>query len=372
MRPGDRPVRRFGRLVSEAVRMGWSQPVATSVTAIIVAGVCAVIVSTTGQTVAAERDVLSRIDQAGTRTVIIEDTQGLAAFDPQVVERIESLDGVTWAVGFGPATDVQPAGIRGAQPVAMRALHGTLPNQVTTSPWDHTPGTALAGTQALQTLGFETAAGPVTPTNNDPDIGVVGWLYADPPLEFLNTTLTRAPSQNDTQVLRIYALIDTPQRVPTVTDAIAAILDPQDPTSVGIQTSEALVAVRAAVQGELGTYGRNLITLILTAGLILTALNVYGAVTTRRRDFGRRRALGASRTDITTLITTQTTLTAIIGATLGTTAGTIIVDQTLGTTPTPQFLTAITALAIIATTLAALPPAIIAAYRDPVTILRVP
>lgn len=365
-------MRRLVRLASEAVRMGLSQPATTAVTAVIVAAVCGVIVSTTGQTVAAEREVLSRIDEAGTRTVVVEDTQGRAGFDPDVVERIAALDGVSWAVGFGPASDVRPAGVAGAQPVAIRTLHGVLPDVVEASPWDQRVGTALAGVEALAALGFETAAGPVRPSGDGPDVGVVGWLRADAPLEFMNRALVRDPSGGDDQVIRVFALVESPQRVPTVAAAIGSVLDPDDPSSVAVQTSEALVAVRAAVQGELGTYGRNLITLVLAAGLVLTALNVYGAVTTRRRDFGRRRALGASRPDIVTLITTQTTLTAIVGAALGTIVGAITVERILGTTPDVAFLVAIAVLAVIATTAAAVPPAVVAAFRDPVTILRVP
>lgn len=351
--------------------MGVSQPVATVVTAVIVAAVCAVIISTTGQTVAAERDVLGRIDDAGTRTIVVEDTQGGAAFDASVVERVAALADVEWAVGFGAASDVRPAGLAGAQAVAIRPFFGSLPDLIATSGWDQKPGTALAGVDAISLLGFETAAGPVQPTGDGAPVGVVGWVRADPPLDFLNRALLTVPT-GDEAVIRVVALAVAPQRVPALAAAIAAVLDPADPTSVAIQTSETLVQVRAAVQGELGTYGRNLITLILAAGLVLSALNVYGVVTTRRRDFGRRRALGASRLDIIALVTTQTVSTAFVGAAAGATVGTLIVDRTLGTAPQPAFTIAVAVLAVIATAIAAIPPATVAAYRDPVRILRVP
>ena len=81
---------------------------------------------------------------------------------------------------------------------------------------------------------------------------------------------------------------------------------------------------------------------------------------------------GASRLDIIALVTTQTIATALLGAGAGAAIGTLIVDRTLGTTPQPAFVVAIAALATLATALAALLPATIAAYRDPVRILRVP
>lgn len=357
-------------VVAEGLRMAIAQPAATVVTAVIVAAVCGVIVSTTGQTVAVERDVLGRIDDAGTRTILVEDTQGDADFDPLVVERIEALSDTEWAVGFGIATDVRPVGLPASPAVPIRSVFGILPEIVTTSPWGIEPGTALAGVEALPRLGFVTAAGPVLATDG-PELGVVGWLRAGSPLEFLNRALLTAPTA-EAEVVRIFVLADTPQRVPILADGIRSVLDPADPASVSIQTSETLVQVRAAVQGELGTYGRNLVTLVLGAGLILTALNVYGAVTTRRRDFGRRRALGASRLDIVVVVTTQTVATATVGAAMGAVVGTLVVQRIVGITPQTDFALAVACLAVMAAGVAALPPALIAAYRDPVRILRVP
>ncbi len=112
--------------------------------------------------------------------------------------------------------------------------------------------------------------------------------------------------------------------------------------------------------------------MILGIGLLLVGLNLYGAVTTRRRDFGRRRALGATRPTIIGLIATQTLLLAALGAALGATVATTLIWQRTGLPPDWPFTTAIITLTTLAATTASLPPAIIAAYRDPLTILRVP
>lgn len=352
--------------------MARAQLAATAVTAVIVAAVCGVIVSTTGQTVAIERDVLSRIDDAGTRTIILEDSDGRAQFDPGAIDRIEALVGVEWAIGFGPASDVRAAGLDGGPGVPIRSFVGALPPAVTTSAWNPERGVALAGIEALHALGFETAAGPIQPVGrNEPQIGVGGWVRADPPLEFLNRALLTVANENE-PVVRIIVLASSADRVAGTTHAIRALLDPEDPTSVSVRTSDALVQVRAAVQGELGNWGRNVVTLVLGAGLILTAMNVLGAVTARRRDFGRRRALGASRLDIMLLVTAQTVATAIAGAVAGALVGTVFVYQVLGTAPHAEFAVAVSTLAVLAAGAAALPPAVIAAYRDPVRILRLP
>jgi len=365
-------VKRLGGLLVEALRMALAQPIATAVTSVIVAAACGVILSTTGQTVAIERDVLGRIDDAGTRTIVVEDTEGRADLDQGVVQRIEALAGVDWAVGFSVTRDARPAGIGGGAAVPIRGLVGELPTTVSTTSWDRRPGAALAGVDALAALGFATAAGPVQPVAVDePQLAVVGRLSADAPLDFLNRGLLTVVAP-DEHVMRIIVLAESTQDVPELADGIREVLDPADPASVAIQTSDALLQVRAAVRGELGIWGRNLVTVVLGAGLVLTALNVFGAVTARRRDFGRRRALGASRTDVLLLVTAQTVATAVAGAALGVAAGMAVVLQLIGTSPQFEFGAAIAVLAVIATAIAALPPAIVAAYRDPVRILRVP
>jgi putative ABC transport system permease protein len=353
--------------------MATSQPVSSVVTGLIVGAVCGVILSTTGQTVQAEQQVLSRIDEAGTRSVTITDTNGAAGIRPDAVSRISRISGVEWVIGLGPAQDVRAAGIPAGNPTAVRALYGNLPDVITSDRWDQNSGTVLIGPVAQRTLGLEVPAGGVT-TGDGADLAVVGGFIAGDPLGFLNrSALTVAdPAGPDPVVRSIHILAVSPEDVAKTAEAALLMLDAADPTSIGVETSATLAGIRAAVQGELGEYGRQLVTLILAVGLILVALNLYGSVTVRRRDFGRRRALGASRTTIITLITTQTMVVALIGATLGTLIGGALVWRWTNTPPDLPFSVAIATLAILTAALAAIPPALIAAYRDPVRILRVP
>jgi putative ABC transport system permease protein len=130
--------------------------------------------------------------------------------------------------------------------------------------------------------------------------------------------------------------------------------------------------VRAAVAGELGRFGRRLVLAALAVGLILVTIMVYGSVTLRRQDFGRRRALGASRTTIITLVVVEKTMIAVCGAAVGLIGGGIMVWRLTGGLPNTPFLVAVSILAVLAVALATIAPAMIAAYRDPVRVLRVP
>ena len=62
---------RWMAVVREALATSWAQPVASVVTIVMVAGMCATVLLTTGRTVGAEQAVISSIDSAGTRSIIV-------------------------------------------------------------------------------------------------------------------------------------------------------------------------------------------------------------------------------------------------------------------------------------------------------------
>ncbi len=111
---------------------------------------------------------------------------------------------------------------------------------------------------------------------------------------------------------------------------------------------------------------------VLAAGLLLVALTLIGAVSQRRRDFGRRRALRASRSTVVALVLLQTSAAALVGVAAGGVAGLVLVNRLAGSLPSPGFTFGVVVLTLLTALLAAVPPAVLAAYRDPVRILRVP
>lgn len=358
------------RLALEAIRTAKSQPVSSVVTALIVSAVCSVILSTTGQTVQAERQVLSQIDAAGTRSVILADTDGRAGITSDAVGRIAAISGVEWVIGLGPATDVRTPANPGGQPAAIRNFFGDIPASLVVFGLPLSPGMALVGDEAQTTLGLDQPVGGVV--GDEKEYAIVGSFHASEPLSFLNRTLISGPTPEETTVRAIHILTKRPQDVATVSEAALALLGAADKSSVGIQTSEELAEIRSAIENELGSFGRRLIAIVLGVGLILAALNVYGTVTTRRRDFGRRRALGAGRPLIVALVALQTVFTAVVGAIMGTVCATLAVSRINDHPPDWGFAVAVGVLAVMATALASIPPALVAAYRDPVRILRIP
>lgn len=94
---------------------------------------------------------------------------------------------------------------------------------------------------------------------------------------------------------------------------------------------------------------------------------MYGFASTRRREFGRRRALGARRTQLVLLVVAQTALTGGVGASAGALLGARVTEGV-----SLSFMLAVAVLSTAASALAAVVPATAAARRDPVAVLRQP
>lgn len=120
-----------------------------------------------------------------------------------------------------------------------------------------------------------------------------------------------------------------------------------------------------------GDYGRGLLLLTLGAGAVLVAVVVLAEVLLRRRDLGRRRALGASQWGLVGLVVARTVVAAVPGALLGAVGGAVI--AAIWAQPPPlEFTCAVTVLTGLVSGIAAIPPAFLAAVRDPVGVLRTP
>lgn len=368
---------RLRSLVREGIATAWSQRLPTVITALVTATVCGVILATTGQSAAAEQRVLSRIDDVGTRTIRIEDFSGAAGMSPLSVGSVSQLSGVRWAIGVGPVNDVRNAALGGAgQPVPSRALYGALPAAIRVTGRPPTTGEALVSQQGQVALGLSQPAGGVT--GIAVDAAVVGAFTADAPLQDLNgSTLILADARpiqagSGTGLRRIYVMAEDVHAVDPLTTAVRAALSAEDASQIRIETPRTILDLRTVVAGDLGQSGRRIMLLVLGVGLLLVATTLFGAVSTRRREFGRRRALGASRSAVVTIVLMHSLVSASVGVLLGTTAGLLAVWRTAGSFPAPEFTAGVAVLALLVAFVASVPPALLAAYRDPVRILRVP
>lgn len=395
-RPRNTGVRGMA-LLREGAAIARSQLVASIVTALIVAAVCGVVLGTTGQAAAAEARVIANIDRAGTRTLVVSDSNGQAGILPASVPAIRRLDGLGWVLGLGPVVDVRNAALgEAAEPVPSRVFYGPLPDAVTVTGRAPAPGEALVGSAATSSLGVDE---PYTGIVGDGvDTGTVGRFNAAEPLTFLNRSIllagppapmnaamdstvegTSLPSdsgpsadRSDAVLREIHVTIDRIEDVERLSQAIRAVVVADDPRYVAVETPQELVELREVIASELGANARRLMLLVLSLGLVVVAITLAGAVSLRRRDFGRRRALGATRSTIVALVLVHTAAAAVPGAIVGAAAGLALLSRLAGALPTWAFTGGVCLLAIVTALVGAVPPAILAALRDPVRILRVP
>lgn len=367
------PVQRWAAVAREALATARAQPVASIVSIVIVAGMCATVLLTTGRTVGAEQAVLSTLDSAGTRSIVVR-AEGAAGLDQSVLDRVSGIDGIEWAAAFGAATDVRNAAIPEGTRVPVRLVWGEELSAIGVA--DTQPlgsGSAYASALALRQLGMLDGVGGIVSTDGA-DYAVMGELEVPDFLQFLEplVVVPRETSDAAASVSVLVVIAETPDLVGPVSDAVLSVLAVDDPTKVKVSTSESLAKLRALVQGQLGSFGRNLVIVIFALTAMLVAAILYGLVMLRRKDFGRRRALGASQGLIVGLLLTQMAALSVVGAVLGSVGAAVGLAATGDPLPGLDFFVAVGVLAVAVGTMAALLPAIAAARRDPLRELRVP
>jgi putative ABC transport system permease protein len=366
-------VKRTIAVAVEALSVARSQPVISVVTMLMVAGMVATVLLTTGRTVGAEQAVISTIDDAGTRSIVVraDPDAGLTA---EVLDRLQGVDGIEWAAAFGTARDVTNAAVTDGTKVPSRLMWTDDASLFDIPDTQVLEGsTAWASRLALQRLGLIDPVGGVVN-----DLGVsyaIGGEAAVPDnLRFLEPVVVvpQSSDSRDNEIAVLVVVAESPDMVGPVSNFVQSVLGVTDPTKVKVTTSEALASLRAIVEGQLGSFGRSLVIVIFALTAVLVAVILYGLVMLRRKDFGRRRALGASQRLIIALLLTQTAALSIVGALIGSLAA--AVGLLISNDPLPEFgyFTAVAFLAVLVGTVAALVPAIAASRRDPLTELRVP
>ncbi|MGO1590772.1 MAG: ABC transporter permease [Ancrocorticia sp.] len=359
-------------------RESWAMVTASKVSSLLVTflvlAMCTATLLTVGRTAATEVQVQERLESAGSRLLVITDlTTDKQYISPTVVDSVNgfstversfgvrsTVDVVNGALGAG-GTKVPAWGITGDIGDAAILVNGRMPG----------PGEALASATAMENLGLDGAAGWVRLDSEAGllDLNIVGSFESRTPFNdyeagILYVPLTDGPSST-LQVI----LADSEVAQATQT-AVLGVMD-ADPGDIKVQSPIGAAELQSQVMGDVAVFGRALLLGVLGGGAVLVATVTLADVLVRRADLGRRRALGATRSTIIALVVLRTAYTALIGAVLGIIIGRAITGQ-MGAVPPTSFSIGVGMLSLIAALLSALPPAIYAASRDPVGVLRTP
>ncbi len=368
-------VPRLGELARDAVVGARAQLLATLTLVLVLATVCFAILVTTGQAAANEARVVAQIDSAGTRLIALSDDGGVAGILPTAPGVLAGISDVNWALGLGAAFDVQNPALPEGR-AASRPMIGELPADVglVQGRRPHA-GEAIAGSGAAAALNLGPGLGHVQAIDQpdgDP-IGVVGVFEATGPLAFLNDTVLIAVAPGDVETLRyVYVMAADVTLVDRLESVLATSTPALDPRVLTVETPQGAIALRDVIAGRLGAASRQLMAVVMGIGAVIIGVTALSAVIARRRDFGRRRALGATRSALVATLLAQCAVGAVIGIVAGTGAGLATLTATTGSLPTWRFVTGVAGLTLLLTLVTATPIATYAAHRDPLRILRVP
>ncbi len=369
---------RVVELARDAALAARSQIVTTLALAFVLATVCFMVLVTTGQAAASEARVIDQIDSAGTRMIVVSDDGGTAGILATAPAVLSGLSDVTWALGLGAAVDVtNPALPEGH--AASRVMVGALPSEVTmVRGRPPRVGEAVAGVAAAATLHLGPGLGRIQGGDGDEASGegqveVVGVFEASGPLAFWNDTVLVAVAPQEVVTLRyVYVMADDVTVVERLEQALTTSTPALNPAGVLTEPPSGAIAVRDAVAGHLGAASRQLMAVVMGVGAVVIAVTMLSATAARRRDFGRRRALGATRSALVATLLAQTAVGAVVGIAVGIVAGVATLAATSGSLPSWRFVAGVAGLVFLLTLATATPIAGYAAHRDPLRILRVP
>lgn len=361
---------RLSELLREAGRAAWGARVSSLLTLLVAAAMCFSAIATVGQTAAAAAAVERSMQDAGSRQLTIVDAKREGFITPRTGRATAGLSTVEQVTLLATPVDVVNGGIgpgSGKVPLWPVLSDVTEMGELVRGRWPG-PGEALVTTQTQLALGLEDPVGLVSSPDGLHRYSIVGRI--EPAAQFADLAggvIAVPPAPQPGREMRV--LIDDVSNASATVRTVLTILSPEDPTGVQVASPSSLAATALQLDAEMSGFGRTLLLLILAVGGFFVATVVLADTLIHRRDLGRRRTLGISRTDLTLLVVLRTSLSATLGAGLGSTAS-VLMNAALGS-PTPfSFAGAVGVLAVLVAATAALGPAWSAAMRDPVRVMR--
>jgi putative ABC transport system permease protein len=359
----------------QLAREAWVSGLASAVPFLLIAAValamCATSVITVGRTAAAEADVLASLKAEGSQVLTVVDSKDEGVITSAAVAVLQTSSYIERVVGLSAPFDTTSAAIgAGGTRVPAWTVVGDVKRAASVVQGRYPrPGEAMVSVDALATLGLEFPIGALA-DGAGRQFPIVGSFDSTSGDLALNAGAFIA-SDGDRQLASIRIEITDYRRAAEVQELTLGLITPSDPDTLHIDSPTSLAALQGDILGGLGASNRVLLLLVVGAGALVIATVCLSDTLIRRKELGRRRALGISRLDLIALVVLRNSYPAAIGAVIGVSAG-AVVSQLQGAVPPPDFLAGTAVLAVVASVIAALLPAVAASLRDPVRILRMP
>lgn len=362
---------RVGVLVREAIRSAAASRVPTALVALLVAAMCLTTILTVGRAAAAQQQVQQRLEDAGSRLLQVTDAKSLGFLTAATVDQAAGLSTTERVLGVTVPQDVTSTAVGGGTPVPAWQVLGDLHDAVelVAGRWPAV-GEALVASGAQDTLGLDVPVGAVSTSDGRTTLAVVGAFRARAPFTDFDAGLV-APAAPGVPAHSMRVIAQDAASSGITQAGIVALLARRDPADLSIVSPTTLADLQGEVVGDLARYNRTLLVAVMAAGAFLVSVVSAADVLLRRRDLGRRRALGAPRWALTVLVVVRATCGGLIGATLASALGLILTART-GQAPPLAFVAGTAALGVLAAAVSSVPPAIAASRQDPVRVLRTP
>lgn len=350
----------------ESIQTASAMRVVSALVLVLAMSVPAAVLGISGRNIEAQGAILARVDEAGARILTVVSSADEGGIPATAVDRIAALGGVSWAMGLGPVVDVRNRRPTG-EPTPARAFYAARAPVAFSAPSEMSG--AFVSTASAARLGLGGAYSILDPGATL----VVGWFSAADPLDDALEPFVLVPGDAEALVLeRIIVTVDDVGWVELVAASLPSMIGTAAAEAATVERSLALLEARDAVRNEVALRDRALIAAMLVASMLLACVVVFAGTVSSRRDFGRRRALGATRAQLTLLVMLSTLWPSLLGAGLGTAFGSVYLASAIGRSPDPDFPVAVGVLTVLSLVVASAIPAAVAATRDPLRVLRVP
>jgi len=364
-------------VLAEAVKAANRRPWRTLAVAVVAFAMCFSVLFTVGQAAGIERRVMAELESPAARLITVSWRPNVGGIPVEAVQRMTGLSHVSWVVGMSPAADVVNAAILGGNSCPAKAVIGELPGQPDLTATTAPGAVALVTAKSAACLGLMVPAGTISPASQQQTvirenaIPIIGQMETTEALSFLaDFVFIWQPEETD--VAEIFLLADRAQDIPDIIEAALALVGAANASDVAVEFSAERLELNALLERELAANSQVITLSVLAAGLLFIGVTLTLSVGAQRRDFGRRRALGASRSLLITLVILEAVLPAFYGGIIGTAIGAIVLLGIHQVSPGFGFLAAVPILSLLAAIIGAIPAALTAALRDPVATLRVP
>lgn len=360
----------FLAVIREAYLTSIHQPVSLILSIVIIAGMCLTVLLTSGKAAGAQQAILGSFDAAGGRVITIQSNQP-DSLNTSAIDRITRLETVEWVGALGPATDMHNAAIDGGTSVPVRKIFThDFQRLGLKQPMNKT---AYASPKALQQLGMsDSKTGGVV--GDFEMTATIGGEFTPP--QFLSSLepLVLQPSQNtdSAPVSVVLVIVKNISAVDITVKLIPALLGGGDLSAYQVSSSTDLQQLQSQISNQLGIFGNGLVIAAFALSSLLVSIIQFSIVMIYRKDFGRRRALGATKALVTGLVASQAAIAGIGGIFIGSTVAAIAILFSGDPLPDLSYFASLAILAVTCSLLGSLFPAMLAARRDPLTELRVP